>query len=181
MAGVTTVYATRKPALVSEIDVLLKRLIDEEYTRHPFYDSRKIVVYMGRCEHKVNRKRAQRLMRSMGLAAIAPGPNTGWAHPQHKVYLNGYASMGELLLGLSNYFMKYNGDRPHQALGNKTPDEVYQSASGGGAMIVDKYGAKRGLPVALRSSGTEFRKDNLEKTLGIEFKNRGSAEQLHET
>ena len=48
-------------------------------------------------------------------------------------------------------------------------------------MIVDKYGAKEGLPVALRSSGTAFRKDSLEKTLGIEFKNRGSAEQLHET
>ena len=43
------------------------------------------------------------------------------------------SAMGELLLGLSKYFVMYNGDRPHQALGNKTPDEVYQSASGGGA------------------------------------------------
>jgi hypothetical protein len=73
--------------------------------------------------------------------------------------LNSYASMGELHLGLGKYFVEYNGDRPHQALGNKTPDEVYQSASGGGAMIVDKYGAKEGLPVALRSSGTALRKD----------------------
>ena len=48
-------------------------------------------------------------------------------------------------------------------------------------MIVDKYGAKEGLPVALCSSGTAFRKDSLEKTLGIEFKNQGSADQLHET
>ena len=48
------------------------------------------------------------------------------------------------------------------------------------AMIVDKYGTKKGLPVALRSSGTAFRKDSIEKTLGIEFKNRGSADQLHE-
>jgi len=44
-------------------------------------------------------------------------------------------------------------------LGNKTADEVYQSASGGGTMIVDKYGVKEGLPVALRSSGIAFRKD----------------------
>ena len=88
LAGVAraTVYANRKPVLIVEIDVLLKRLIDEEYTRHPFYGSRKMVVYLGRCGHKVNRKRVQRLMRSMGLAAIAPGPNTSWAHPQHKVY-----------------------------------------------------------------------------------------------
>ena len=42
-------------------------------------------------------------------------------------------------------------------------------------MIVDKYGAKEGLPVALCSSGTAFRKEGLEKTLEIEFKNRGSA------
>jgi putative transposase len=60
-------------------------------------------------------------------------------------------------------------------LGNKTSDEVYQNASGGGAMIVEKYGAKEGLPVALRSSGTAFRKESHEKTLEIEFKNRGSA------
>ena len=64
-------------------------------------------------------------------------------------------------------------------MGNKTPEEVYQGASGGGALIVDKYGAKEGLPVALRSSGTAFTKDSLEKTLGIEFKNRGTAEELN--
>jgi hypothetical protein len=48
-------------------------------------------------------------------------------------------------------------------------------------MIIDKYGAKEGLPVELCSSGTAFRKDSLENKLGIEFKNRGSAEQLHKT
>lgn len=61
-------------------------MIDEEYTRHPFYGSRKMVIYLARCGHLINRKRAQRLMRSMGLACMAPGPNTSWAHPQHKVY-----------------------------------------------------------------------------------------------
>ena len=81
-----TVYAQRKPKSPDEGDEVLKRLIDEEYTRHPFYGSRKMVVYLGRCGHRVNRKRAQRLMRSMGLAGMAPGPNTSWAHPQHKVY-----------------------------------------------------------------------------------------------
>jgi putative transposase len=46
-------------------------------------------------------------------------------------------------------------------------------------MIVDKYGAKQGLPVAHRSSGTAFKNDSIEKTFRIEFKNRGSADQLH--
>ena len=88
LAGVSraTLYAQQKPKVVDEDDELLKRLIDEEYTRHPFYGTRRMVVYLGRCGHTVNRKRVQRLMRSLGLAGMAPGPNTSRAHPQHKVY-----------------------------------------------------------------------------------------------
>ena len=40
-----TVYAQRKSKTPDEGDEVLKRLIDEEYTRHPFYGSRKMVVY----------------------------------------------------------------------------------------------------------------------------------------
>ena len=60
LAGVSraTVYARRKPKVFAEDDHLLERLIDEEYTRHPFYGSRKMGVYLGRCGHTVNRKRA---------------------------------------------------------------------------------------------------------------------------
>ena len=39
LAGVSraTVYAQQKPRLVDESDLLFSRLIDEEYTRHPFF------------------------------------------------------------------------------------------------------------------------------------------------
>lgn len=67
-------------------DQLLLPLIDEEYTRHPFFGSRKIRVYLRGLGHRVNRKCVQRLMRILGLAGMAPGPNTSKAHPQHKVY-----------------------------------------------------------------------------------------------
>ena len=50
-----TVYAQRKPKAPDEGDELLKRLIDEEYTRHPFYGSRKMVVYLGRPSSTPNR------------------------------------------------------------------------------------------------------------------------------
>ncbi len=92
LAGVAraTVYAQQKAKLRigagMQDDEALKRLIDEEYTRHPFFGSRKMVVYLKRCEHQVNRKRVQRLMRSMGLAGMAPGPHTSKAHPKHKTY-----------------------------------------------------------------------------------------------
>jgi len=49
------------------------------------------------------------------------------------VYLKGYATMGELLIGLTQYFAFYNGERAHQALGNQTPEAVYRSGTGGGA------------------------------------------------
>ena len=88
LAGVSraTVYARRHPKPMDEMDLLHSGLIDAEYTRHPFYGSRKMVVFLGKAGHCVNRKRVQRLMRLMGLAGIAPGPNTSRAHPAHKIY-----------------------------------------------------------------------------------------------
>ena len=62
------------------------RLIDEEYTKHPFYGSRKMVEYLRRRGHRVNRKRVQRLMRKMGLASIAPKRKTTHPGKGHKVY-----------------------------------------------------------------------------------------------
>ena len=49
-------------------------LIDEEYTRHPFYGSRRMSLWLDRIGYHVNRKRVQRLMRLMGLEAIYPRP-----------------------------------------------------------------------------------------------------------
>ena len=282
LAGVcrATLYARQKPRALAPDDEILKRLIDEEYTRSPFYGSRKMVAYLERCGHSVNRKRVQRLMRTLGLAGMAPGPATSRSHPQHKVYpyllrgvavtkpnqvwstdityvrlargfvylvavidwysrrvlswrisnsmeavfcvdcleealrhhgrpevfnsdqgaqftseaftgvlkregvtismdgrgrafdnifverlwrsvkhedvyLKGYGTMGELLTGLTQYFAFYNGERMHQALQYKTPDEVYASASGGGALIVDKFPRPLvELPVSLRCTGS---------------------------
>ena len=63
------------------------------------------------------------------------------------VYLKGYATMGERmgllgqpLIGRAAYFAFYNDGRPHQALNHKTPALVYQTAVGGGALMVDKLG-----------------------------------------
>ena len=246
------------------MELLLLALIDAEYTRHPFYGSRRMVVHLATKGHQVNRKRVQRLMGVLGLAGMAPGPNTSRPHPQHKVYpyllrgvnvtrpnqvwstdityirlargfaylvavidwysrkvlawrlsnsldsgfcvdcleqslrtfgspeifntdqgcqftsdaftgvltlhdiaismdgrgraldnifverlwrsvkhedvyLKGYVTMPELHLGLTEYFEFYNTERPHQSLGNSTPVQVYQTASGGGARIADKF------------------------------------------
>ena len=62
--------------------------------------------------------------------------------------------MSELLVGLTKYFMFYNGGRPYQALEIRTPHEVHQNAVGGDATILDKYGAVEVPPIALRFTGT---------------------------
>jgi putative transposase len=285
LAGVSraSIYRRTIEREQNEEDVLLCRLIDEEYTRRPFYGSRGMAVHLKRLGHAVNRKRVQRLMRVMGLAGMAPGPNTSAKHPRHKiypyllrgveverpnqvwstdvtyirlargfvylvaiidwysrrvlswrisnsmdasfcvdcleealrvhgkpeifnsdqgsqftshaftgalkreqiaismdgrgraldnifverlwrnvkhedVYLKGYGTMGELTLGLARYFAFYNGERPHQSLGNRTPDEVYASGQGGGARIVDKFGgAREESPAPLRCAGDSSR------------------------
>jgi putative transposase len=268
LAGVSrsTAYRPRVAAPADEDDLTLCALIDEEYTQHPFYGSRRMVVILLRQGWLVNRKRVQRLMRVMGLAGMAPGPSTTVRHPGHKVYpyllrgvavvrpnhvwstdityirlargfaylvavidwysrrvlswrisnsmdasfcvdcleealighgkpdifntdqgvqftsqaftgvllregvaismdgrgraldnifverlwrnvkhedvyLNGCATMGDLTVGLTRYFTFYNEERPHQSLNYQTPDVVYASGEGGGAMIVDKCGS----------------------------------------
>jgi len=59
------------------------------------------------------------------------------------VYLKGYETLPTLLLGLTDYFLFYNGERRHQSLGYATPDGVYLTATGGGAKIVDKFNSAR--------------------------------------
>lgn len=46
------------------------------------------------------------------------------------VYLRGYESVPDLERGLAAYIAFYNGERPHQSLGYKTPAEVYGRSSG---------------------------------------------------
>jgi putative transposase len=82
----STVYAPHLVAEPSEQELVLLAELDAEYTRRPFYGSRKMVVYLRGLGYTVNRKHVQRLMRILGLAGMAPGPNTSRPHPQHKVY-----------------------------------------------------------------------------------------------
>jgi len=76
----------RCPCQETEENLVLMRLIDEEYMRHPFYGTRKMCSYLRRQGYKVNRKRIQRLMRKMGIASIAPKPNTSMPRKGHKLY-----------------------------------------------------------------------------------------------
>lgn len=79
----STIYY--KP-IVDPYDLTLMHMIDEKYTKAPFYGSRRMTASLRRDGFRVNRKRVQRLMRLMGIEAIYPKPNLSRPHPKHKVY-----------------------------------------------------------------------------------------------
>jgi putative transposase len=62
------------------------RLLDEQYTRTPFYGSRRMVFVLEEQGWKVNRKRVQRLMQQMGIEAIYPKPRLSDPQPGHRIY-----------------------------------------------------------------------------------------------
>ena len=86
LIGISRSSYYRKESSESEENLKLMRLIDEEYTRHPFYGTRKIRDYLRRQGYRVNRKRVQRLMRLMGLSSIAPRKQTTTICKDHKIY-----------------------------------------------------------------------------------------------
>ena len=64
----------------------LMRLLDKEYTAHPFFGSRRLLVWLTNQGEVVNRKRVQRLLRVMGLQAIYPKPKLSAAGLGHRRY-----------------------------------------------------------------------------------------------
>ena len=67
-------------------EVAIKHRIDELYTAHPFYGSRKLTVLLEPEFAPINRKRVQRYMREMGIAGISPGPNLSKRALEHRIY-----------------------------------------------------------------------------------------------
>lgn len=75
-----------EPAQETAENLALMRLIDEQYLATPCYGSRRMTACLVREGHDVNRKRVQRLMRTMGLEGLFPGRKTTIPSPEHKVY-----------------------------------------------------------------------------------------------
>ena len=75
-----------QPVGESEENLGLMRLIDQEYTRHPFYGSRRMTGWLCGQGHEVNRKRVRRLMEVMGIEAIYPKPRLSQPGEGHKIY-----------------------------------------------------------------------------------------------
>jgi putative transposase len=75
-----------QPATETEMNLQLMRLIDEQYTRTPFYGYPRMTACLRRQGYPVNRKRVARLRGVMRLSALYPNSKTSLAGAGHRVY-----------------------------------------------------------------------------------------------
>src|SRR5438270_499587 len=76
----------RPTAPVNNNDLLVMRRLDELFTLWPFLGSRRMAIMLKEEGFAINRKRVQRLMRKMGIAALGPKPGTTKPEPGHKIF-----------------------------------------------------------------------------------------------
>ena len=86
LLGIARSGVYRPPRAVNDNDLGVMRRIDELFTQWPFLGSRRLARMLRDEGHRINRKRVQRLMRQMGIAALGPKPHTTKPAPGHKIY-----------------------------------------------------------------------------------------------
>jgi putative transposase len=75
-----------EPAGETAENLSLLRWLDEPYTRTPFFGVRRMTAALRQAGYPVNPKRVRRLLRTLGLETLYPGPRTSQAAPGHRVY-----------------------------------------------------------------------------------------------
>jgi putative transposase len=75
-----------EPVGESEENLALMRLLDEQFTRTPFYGSRRMTEWLATVGHPVNRKRVSRLMELLGIEAVYPKPKLSQPGEGHRIY-----------------------------------------------------------------------------------------------
>ena len=86
LLGVARSGVYRGARTTNDNDLALMRQLDELFTAWPFLGSRRMVAMLRAADHAINRKRVQRLMRKMGIAALGPKPPTTKPAPGHKIF-----------------------------------------------------------------------------------------------
>jgi putative transposase len=86
LLGVARSGLYRPPRPANDDDLGLMRRIDELFTAWPFLGSRRMAAMLRADGWPINRKRVQRLMRRMGIAALGPKPRTTKPASGHKIF-----------------------------------------------------------------------------------------------
>jgi len=86
MLGIARSGVYRLPRPANDDELALLRRIDKLYTRWPFLGSRRMTAMLRAEGVSINRKRVQRLMRRMGIAALGPKPRSTKPAPGHIIH-----------------------------------------------------------------------------------------------
>jgi putative transposase len=86
LLGVARSGVYRLAAAANDNDLAVMRRLDELFTAWPFLGSRRLAQMLREEGFAINRKRVQRLMRKMGIAALGPKPRTSGPEPGHKIH-----------------------------------------------------------------------------------------------
>ena len=71
---------------ISERDCDMMNLLDEQYTKTPYYGVLRMTATLRASGWEVGKCHVRTLLRSMGLEAVFAKPNTSKPHPEHKIY-----------------------------------------------------------------------------------------------
>ena len=86
LTGISRAGLYYTPVAESQENLKLMRLLDEQYTRTPFFGVRRMRHWLVEQGYGVNVKRVRRLLRQMGLEAIYPKPRLSVPAPGHRIY-----------------------------------------------------------------------------------------------
>ena len=86
MLGVSRSSFYYQPVAVKPAELELMRLLDRLHLQYPFYGSRGLRNALRAEGYRVNRKKIQRLMRTMGLLAVYPKRRTTIPDQGHRIY-----------------------------------------------------------------------------------------------
>jgi putative transposase len=86
LLGVSRASLYYRPAGESKENLRLMRVMDKQFTRLPFYGSRRMTAWLQAQGYEVNRKRVARLMRVMGIEALYPRRKLSQRGEGHKIY-----------------------------------------------------------------------------------------------
>lgn len=75
-----------EPVPISEEDRILMDLLDDQYTKTPFYGVRNMTTYLRELGYAIGKDHTRTLLRKMGLVAIFPKPNLSRPHPENRIY-----------------------------------------------------------------------------------------------
>lgn len=83
----SNIYYRARPKVCSKEQLALLRLVDEIYTKYPFFGTRQMSDYISlHNNYPCKRHEIRWAYERLSLRSLAPGPHTSKPHPEHKIY-----------------------------------------------------------------------------------------------